>query len=250
MGRQRISAIAHGDHPIAGPLGDERVARLINMLLLPYRARILDIGCGSGEWLIRLLERYDASGVGIDISPFVLERARDEATHRLAHSRISFLRADAASYGQEEEPFDLVLCAGSAHVYGGLAQTMDALAGLVRPGGQALVAHGFWEQTPGAATLEVFEEGELTDLAGTIDLMSGTAFTPLYACVSTPDEWDDYEWAWTGALERFAHQNRGDPDGPAMLEAAQSHRTQYLRGYRGTLGFVTCVLRRVGANRA
>ena len=66
----------------------------------------------------------------------------------------------------------------------------------------------------------------------------------MYAHVSDAAEWDDYEWSWTGSLTEWALDNPGHPDAAGALAAAREHRDQWLRGYRGVLGFVTLVLRR------
>jgi hypothetical protein len=89
---------------------------------------------------------------------------------------------------------------------------------------------------------------EYSDLAGTVDRMSGTDLVPLYAHVSTQSEWDRYEWSWTGSLERYAQEHPHDLDAEEMRQTAAEHRREYLHGYRGILGFVTCVLGKYGSD--
>jgi hypothetical protein len=62
--------------------------------------------------------------------------------------------------------------------------------------------------------------------------------------VSSLSEWDHYEWCWTGALAQWALDHPDSPDADRALGVADEHREQWLSGYRGTLGFVTLVLRR------
>jgi hypothetical protein len=64
------------------------------------------------------------------------------------------------------------------------------------------------------------------------------------ARVSTLGEWDDYEWAWAGALVRWAVSQPPDAAAQreAALDAAREHREAWLSGYRRYLGFVTLVL--------
>ena len=42
---------------------------------LPTTARVVDIACGKGEFLIRLVEAYGVRGVGVDLSPFFIADA-------------------------------------------------------------------------------------------------------------------------------------------------------------------------------
>lgn len=56
-------------------------------------------------------------------------------------------------------------------------------------------------------------------------------------------EWDDYEWSWAGSLTEWAlREALTDDDRREALEIARAHHDEWLRGYRGQLGFVTVVL--------
>ena len=75
-------------------------ANMAVALALPPRARILDVGCGSG-WLCEYFARFGYDVTGIDISPDLIEMARerlskvpygaDHETSLFFHWRISFL---------------------------------------------------------------------------------------------------------------------------------------------------------------
>ena len=68
-----------------------------------------------------------------------------------------------------------------------------------------------------------------------------------YAHVSSAQEWDDYEWSWTGSLVEWARSDApSDADREQALIAARTHRRQWVEGYRGELGFVTAVLHDTG----
>jgi cyclopropane fatty-acyl-phospholipid synthase-like methyltransferase len=62
--------ITHREDVICNPTSEEKLARLVELLRLPADARVVDIACGKGEFLIRLTEAYGVRGMGIDISPF------------------------------------------------------------------------------------------------------------------------------------------------------------------------------------
>ncbi|HET6532180.1 MAG TPA: SAM-dependent methyltransferase, partial [Actinoplanes sp.] len=79
---------------------------------------------------------------------------------------------------------------------------------------------------------------------GLVDAAEQAGWTPVYAHVSDAGEWDHYEWSRIGSLSGWALDNPGHPDAAAALAAARDHRTRWLRGYRGVLGFATLVLRR------
>ena len=244
MERQRISAIAHRDHPIAAPLDPDSADRLVRWGLPVGDERVLDLGCGRGAWLeLAVNGRPDVQAVGVDLDAEVIEAARKA----LAGENVELEVGDAAAF-TSEEPFELVLCMGATHAFGGLLRTLEAARRHLAPGGAVLVGDGYWEREPGPAALEIFGDGSgtdpYTDLAATVDHVVQAGWTPVFGYTSTAAELDEYEWCWTGTLSEWALDHPEDPDSPAALKAARVHREEWLHGYRGTFGFVSLLLRR------
>ena len=61
--------------------------------------------------------------------------------------------------------------------------------------------------------------------------------TPLWACVASEDDWDEYEWQYSHSIEDYVLQNPNDPDSPAMRERIRKWRNATLKWGRETLGF-------------
>jgi SAM-dependent methyltransferase len=248
MERQRISRLAHADHPIAAPLHDDSVRMLLDRALRRGDERLLDLGCGEGAWLSRALDGWPGvTAVGVDLDPAGLALARERADRAGTGDRLALHHGDAGEF-TAPEPFDVVLCVGATHAFGGLLPTLAAARRHLVPGGRVLVGDGFWERPPGPGIEELL--GEYDDLAATVDGVTADGWAPVYGYVSTRREWDEYEWSWTGSLTSWALDHPDDPDSAAALEAAVVHRSEWLHGYRGVLGFVTLVLRPDGNPRA
>ncbi|WP_316525274.1 SAM-dependent methyltransferase [Kitasatospora brasiliensis] len=247
MDRQQISRLAHARHPIAAPLADESVARLLDRATAgTERGRAVDLGCGEGAWLVRTLAAHpEWHAVGVDLDAAALTRARETATALGVARRIGLHHLDAREF-TPREPFDLVLCVGATHAFGGLLPTLAAARELLAPGGWLLVGEGFWQCEPSRAALDGLgaTRDDFADLATTTDRVVSAGWTPVFGHVSTEQEWDDYEFCWTGSLAEWALDQPDHPDAAAAREAADRHRTQWLHGYRGTFGFVTYLLRR------
>ncbi|MET8627774.1 class I SAM-dependent methyltransferase [Kitasatospora sp. NPDC004669] len=247
MDRQQISRLAHAHHPIAAPLADESVARLLDRALAGQESgRALDLGCGEGAWLLRTLAaRPGWRAVGVDLDAEALTRARETATALGVVRRIGLHHLDAREF-TAEEPFDLVLCVGATHAFDGLLPTLAVARELLAPGGRLLVGEGFWEREPSRAALDGLGavREDFADLATTTDRVLAEGWTPVYAHVTTAREWDDYEFSWAGSLAEWVLDHPEHPGAAAAREAADRHRTEWLHGYRGTLGFVTYLLRR------
>src|SRR5215831_6616184 len=58
---------------------------------------ILDVGCGTGDWLVEAVQAYPSisRGIGVDISDMMLAQARTLAQERLVSDRVEFAVMDA-----------------------------------------------------------------------------------------------------------------------------------------------------------
>ena len=239
--RQKLSEAAHSSHPIHAPLGDDSVAELIEALQIRPGDRVVDVGCGSGEWLLRIAATTGTAGLGIDSSRAAIRLARSRAA--AVEPRPAFQLLDAARW-QPANLFDRALCVGSSQALGGLEATLRRGHELLEPSGLLLLGEAFWQAPPTPAALAALGVGptDMPDLAELLTRIEEHGYSVVQQVISRPAEWDEYETRWCdGALE-FAAANPHDPDADWIRRAALSHRDAYLRGYRGVLGFMTAVL--------
>ena len=116
--------------------------------------RILDAGCGPGQFTIIAAERLpDAEIWGIDLAPTMIELARAHAAHSSAAPRLHFEVADVARLPFPDDYFDAVISSGS------IKHWPDPLAGLrelyrvLVPGGRAFIGEMNRIVTPEAVAL-------------------------------------------------------------------------------------------------
>lgn len=243
MNREQMSRIAHANHPIKSPLDDDSLRQLLERGISRPDARVLDLGCGGGEWLLRALAacpRLRAEGV--DVSEDALAQAREAASSLgVQEQQRLVLHHQAAADFTSAHPFDLVLSVGATHAFGGLLPTLAAARKHLAPGGRVLVGDGFWEREPSPEAVEML--GDLTDLATTLDRVTADGWTSVHGHVSTRRELDEYEWACWGSLAAWALDHPEDPDSFEILSTATTRRSEWLRSYRDSFGFVCLVLR-------
>lgn len=82
-------------------------------LRIPGGSRVLDVGCGLGVQTVELASRGYRL-VGLDISPTMISRARDEAEDQ--GLKVDFVRGDMRDV-VFDEPFDGLLCWGTTFGY-------------------------------------------------------------------------------------------------------------------------------------
>ena len=223
------------------PLSDERAVDLIATLQPLAGAQVLDVGCGWGELLLRLLATEATSrGVGVDSDSEAIARGRSNAAARGLSSRVTLHDDDAG--GWAGTPADVVLAVGVSHIWGGTASMLTALTDRVTPGGRVLIGDAFWER-PLTARERVglgVDPAEITTVPGLADLVDTAidcGYRPLAVSTATLDEWDDFESRWCAGRERWLLEHPDDVRAKEERAVVDEHRNGWLRGYRGVLGF-------------
>jgi SAM-dependent methyltransferase len=187
----KFTTLAHRGLSVCNPLGEEVLDDALAVMAqrLPSQdALVLDVGCGKGELLLRLAERYAVDGTGVDSNAAFIEQARAEAALRLAravapaeqpagaaHGRLAPLRvrphdglpgvpADGlpgrvtlhaepfADFLARLQPdiarFDGVLCVGASQALGTPREAPARLARLLAQGGVLMLGEGYWRREP------------------------------------------------------------------------------------------------------
>jgi SAM-dependent methyltransferase/glycosyltransferase involved in cell wall biosynthesis len=122
-------------------------ANITRTLGLPSGSRILDVGCGSG-WLSEYLARLGYDVTGIDISPDLIEMARERlrrvpfAVDHETPLRYRFQTHDIETGPLPGETFDAVICYDTLHHFEDEHATMRHLAKMLGNGGFLFILEG------------------------------------------------------------------------------------------------------------
>ena len=238
--------ITHREHVVCNPTSEEKLTRLVELLRLPTGAQVVDIACGKGEFLIRLAEAYGARGAGIDISPFFIAEARARLDARAPGAGITFTEMDGSDFKPDEpHSLDLASCIGASWVFGGHAETLDALVGMVKPGGWVVVGEPYWLQEPSEDYLEASGVAREDFGSHCSNAESGErrGLDLVHAIVSSQDDWDRYEGLQWCATDEYARSHPDDSDLAELVERVGKARTAYLRWGRDTLGWAIYMFR-------
>jgi SAM-dependent methyltransferase len=238
-----------------GPISEARAALLTARLIRAGPGTILDIGCGWGELMLRLLAAAPGvTGLGIDVNDADLTRGRANARARGLSDRVTFARE--SGIGTSRGPADLVLCLGASHALSDAepprhtAAALRVLRRLVAPGGRVLLGEGIWEHPPTDAELAAMwpgtAAGELLDLASLVDVAVGAGFRPAWIETASPQEWEEFESGYQAGQEEWLAGHPGHPRAAEVRERVDEHRSLWLRGYRNILGLAYLTLVPVG----
>ena len=108
----------------------------------PHACHVLDVGCGAGNYTLKLLERLpNLDATLIDLSQPMLDRAR-ERVGRATGGRITTIQTDIREAKLSDGEFDIVLAAAVLHHLRADQEWRDVFKALhraLRPGGSLWV---------------------------------------------------------------------------------------------------------------
>jgi SAM-dependent methyltransferase len=232
------------------PLAEVHADLLLDRLDLSPGTRIVDLGCGWGELLMRAVARADASvpahengaqrasGVGVDTDPVALRRGQVLARGRGLDEQIEFVAADAASWRGTAER---ALCIGSSHAFGGSKAALEALAAVVPPGGRILYGDGCWPGSASPAALEIFGD-QVLSLTDLVAASRAAGWRTIHMSTADQQEWDDFESTSRAGRQEWLLANSTDPRAAEVRDWLDTREDQYMHAYRGILGFAYLIL--------
>ncbi|HEO70040.1 MAG TPA: class I SAM-dependent methyltransferase [Candidatus Hydrogenedentes bacterium] len=238
--------ITHREHVVCNPTSEAKLARLVELLRLPKDAQVVDIACGKGEFLIRLAEAYGARGMGIDISPYHIADAQKSLIARTTSTGISFIQINGGDFKPDKpHSFELASCIGASWIFGGYANTLDALIGMVKPGGWVVVGEPYWRQEPSEDYLAAVgcAREDFGSHSSNAEAGERRGMDLVHTIVSSEDDWDRYEGLQWFATAEYARAHPDDPDLAEVLECVSKTRAAYLCWGRDTLGWALYMFR-------
>jgi len=236
----------HHDLTFLSPLSEERAARLVAFLAQGGPSSVLDVGCGWGELLLRVLEAApDARGLGVDLDDESLGAARAHAVLRGLGDRVEFEARDAR---RTPGPIDAVTCIGASQIWGAdvaeaqpldYAAALTALRALLPHGGRLVYGEGIWSRppTPEATAPLAGRDDEYVAMGPLVEIAEGHGFAVMAAHEASLEEWDAFESGFTAGHARWlAEHEPDDPEAEEVRALAARQHASYFGGYRGVLG--------------
>ena len=242
MDHLKLSLVGHSSHHFSTPVSPEMLDRVLALSGIERGWRAVDLGCGPAAMALHLAERYGVEVEAVDRSAIMLDLARQRAAEHPAGARLSFHQSESGDWLKAARPCDLLAAVGAGLLVADAANNaaqLSALAKAVKPGGRLLWGETFWKRPPSDAFKAGL--GPVAQLyASHADyVMAGEAagLTPLYAAVSTDQDWDEYAWRYSTAVETYAAQHPDDGEAQAMRARIKGWRRVYLGEGREVMGF-------------
>jgi len=138
--------------------------------------RVLDIGCGTGVFAARVLERFPETEVwGLDLSPGMLRKCLPRRA--AAAGRFHLVQGDCERLPFADDAFDVVTSTHSFHHYPHQRQAVAEMHRVLRPGGRLFIIDGDPDRLWGHLLFDVL----VVLVEGPVRHLKGRAFRELFA---------------------------------------------------------------------
>jgi SAM-dependent methyltransferase len=225
------------------PVSNAKVDRMIEIVGLMPVSRAIDVGCGQGDFLIRLHQFSGAQCLGVDVESSSISDANIQLDEIGRSDKLEFVCSDIEELPIEPNSYDLAVCMGASHAFAdGSAAYAEALSGLrnlVKPNGKILMGEGYWKRPPDQEYLDFLGDpvGAYNSFEENIAVAERLGLTPVFASESTLDEWDDFEWGYRRKFELDAIANSNDEVMLQKLKNVRSWNAYYRAFGRTTMGY-------------
>ncbi len=238
-------AIVEHNHVLQNPTSPEKMALLAEYCGIRNGLRILDIGCGKGYLLRSWASRWAINGTGLEINPWFISSAHEQAISEGVANRLTFLEGAALDFDPDPASYDVVLCIGASFALGGLEAALGWMRQAMHPEGVLAIGEPFLNgaSLPKAVRSAWSEANTFSDLA-TVAAHFPRHGLELHGLIAaSPDDWDRYESPKWHAAYAWAAANPDHPDRAELLERVAQSREAYLRWERHYLGWGIFVAR-------
>ncbi len=113
---------------------DVKFKKYLDLLGMKRQDKVLDVGCGTGVFLARIVRSYGIGGVGVDIS-----KKSIAAANKWRSPRLHFKVADATQLPFRNGSFDYVLSFDVLEHIEDQSKSLSEMARVLKPGGLLLI---------------------------------------------------------------------------------------------------------------
>ena len=135
FGRMMVNGMNGGGHARLAEWG-------LSHLTLTDDANVLDVGCGGGANVARLLKRCPKGTVtGIDYSPVSVKKSTEVNAAAIAAGRCRVLEGSAAALPFEDGAFDLVTAFETVYFWPGIEECFRGVRRTLKEGGRFAIVN-------------------------------------------------------------------------------------------------------------
>lgn len=136
------------------PGGLKATNKLTDACSITTQTKVLDIACGKGTSAIYLAKTFGCRVVGVDISPELIEDAKNLARKKKMEHLVQFQQADALDLPFPQNEFDATISQAVLVLVKNKKKVVQEALRVVRPGGSLGWIELSWKKPPSARFLK------------------------------------------------------------------------------------------------
>ena len=134
-GRMMVAGMNGGSHAAMASWG-------LDLANVPAKGEIIDIGCGGGANLARLMDRsLRARVTGVDYSPVSVEKSRKVNADAIAKGRCKVLEASVSNLPFKENTFEMATAFETVYFWPEIEKSFAEVRRVLSPGGKFLIVN-------------------------------------------------------------------------------------------------------------
>ncbi len=160
--------------------------QLAELCRIGRESYVLEVGCGVGLTSCFLAQEFGCRVMGIDLSPEMVEWARQRAARKGLEGLCQFRVADAQALPFDDAAFDAMLCESVTAFVPDKARALSEYRRVVKPGGYVALNEGTWvKENPPADFIEfvrhAMNDVQFLDLQGWRALLESAGLQEVFA---------------------------------------------------------------------
>jgi len=235
----------HSGNPREGPGSFVATKRAFEMLSLPERPHVLDIGCGPGRQTLDLASLCDGRIIALDLHGHFLRELYPKAKAEGSGSRIAVIQGDMAHLPFQPESFDLIWAEGSIYIIG-FQKGLELWRPCLKSGGYIAVTEVTWLKADPPQELSEFWRAypAMTDTPGNAARIRAAGLKLEDHFVLPPEAWwDDYYSHIGQKIPRLRAKYTGNQAALAAISSEEVELEMH-RKYSDYYSYVFYVMRK------
>jgi precorrin-6B methylase 2 len=237
----QLKDIAERSIELVNPTSPEKLLIIGSLAGMSSGKRLIDFGCGYAEPLVLWSKNYGISGVGIDIRPVAVQRARAKIANLGLSDRLKVVEGKGAEHPFTPGSFDFAACIGASFVWDSVAEALQALKQAIHQKGKIILGEPYWLKDAVPPDLAQ-QQKEIHSETALLGLFRNAQLEVDYVLHSSVDDWDAYEASnWYG-LARWIEENPDHPDLPQVVQHLHESQDEYFGYGREYFGWALYLL--------
>ncbi len=232
--------IAEKEMDILNPTSPEKLLRAGEVAGMKPGCKVIDFGCGYSAPFVLWAEKFGVTGVGIDVRPNAVARARNKVAEHNLSGQIEIIHGNGREYKFIPKSYHVAAAIGTSFIWTEFRGTIRALKETLTPDGKVIIGEPYWktELTPPEyrSVENLYSEREL------LRITREEGYDIEFVIPASQEDWDNYETGnWIGFL-KWIEENPTHPERQQVIDHLHKSQDEYFTYLRKYLGWALFIL--------